>query len=194
MRLDTYRQGDYTPGRSLAVQIAWYFVGSPLVEARWLPLARVKAAILRAFGAKIGRGSCIKPGVRVKFPWRLTVGDYCWIGEDAWIDNLAPVVVGDHCCISQGAYLCTGSHDWSRDSFDLIHRPITLKEGVWIGARASVAPGVTAGERSILALGSVAVRDLVAGMIHQGNPAVAVKSRPAPSSDAGAVKNPETTS
>ena len=95
-------------------------MGQPLLRSWLIPFSRVKVVVLRTFGASIGRGVRIKPGVKVKFPWRLTVGHHCWLGEDLWIDNLAEVRIGAHCCLSQGVYLCTGSHDWSRDTFDLI--------------------------------------------------------------------------
>ena len=110
-----------------------------------------------------GRGVVVKPGARIKFPWRLSIGDHSWIGEDAWIDNLAPVAIGADCCLSQGAYLCTGSHDWSRPSFDLLTKPIVVHDGAWIAARAVVGPGVTVGEGAVLCLGSTATRDLTPG-------------------------------
>ena len=177
MRLDTYQQGDYTPGAGLVKQLAWWFAGQPLVRSHWVPFSRVKVAVLRAFGARIGNGVRVKPGVRVKFPWRLTVGDHVWIGEDVWIDNLAPVTLGSHVCVSQGAYLCTGSHDWGRDSFDLITRPIVVEDGAWVAAFARVGPGVTVGRGAVLTLGGVAVKSLEPGMVHAGDPAGVVKAR-----------------
>jgi putative colanic acid biosynthesis acetyltransferase WcaF len=133
--------------------------------------------LLRLFGAHIGKGVDIKPGVRVKFPWRLTVGEYTWIGEDVWIDNLANVTIGSHCCISQAAYLCTGSHDWANSGFDLIINPIDVGNQSWIAARAVVGPGVSIGEGSVLALGSVATRDLAPWSINGGTPAAMIKAR-----------------
>jgi putative colanic acid biosynthesis acetyltransferase WcaF len=110
---------------------------------------------LRRFGATIGRGVVIKPGVRIKFPWRLELGDNTWLGEAAWIDNLAPVRIGNDVCISQGAYLCTGSHDWKSEQFDLIVKPISIGAKVWIAARAIIGPGVTIGEGAVVPLGCV---------------------------------------
>jgi putative colanic acid biosynthesis acetyltransferase WcaF len=145
----------------------------------WLvPFSQVKVVVLRAFGASIGGGVRIKPGVKVKFPWRLTVGDHCWLGEDLWIDNLAEVRIGAHCCLSQGVYLCTGSHDWSRDTFDLITGPIIVQDHAWIGAKAVVAPGLTVGEGAVLGLGSVATHSLDPWTIYLGSPAKPNRQRP----------------
>ena len=133
--------------------------------------------LLRLFGARIGRGVTIKPGVMVKFPWRLEIGDHSWIGEHVWLDNLADIRIGNHCCLSQGVYLCTGSHDWSKSSFNLMTKPIVLQNQVWLAARSIVGPGVTVGSGAVLSLGSIASRDLLAWQIHQGSPAIAVKPR-----------------
>lgn len=176
MRLDLYRPTGFDRGRPFYIEAVWQIaqilmVRSPL-SCSWL-----RGAALKLFGAKIGRGVTIRAGVRVKFPWRLRVGDHCWIGEDAWLDNLAEICIGSHCCISQGAYLCTGSHDRRKSSFDLIVRPITLEDEVWLAARSVVGPGVICGRGAVLALGSVAVRNLLPQHIHQGVPALPLKSR-----------------
>jgi len=113
----------------------------------------------------------------VKFPWRLRIGDHSWIGEDVWIDNLAPVTIGSHCCISQGVYICTGNHDWNRESFDLITLPVTIHDQAWLAAKSVVSPGVVIGEGAILSLGSVATSDLKEWRVYQGVPAVSVRSR-----------------
>ena len=177
MHLDRYTTGDYTPGVSLLRQLLWYFIGSPIVQSRLLPISVLKVWILRCFGAQIGQGVRIKPGVRVKFPWRLTVGNFVWIGEDAWLDNVAPVTLEDYVCLSQGVYLCTGNHDWSDPNFRLIPASIYIEAGSWIAARATVGPGVTVAQGAVLSLGSVAGRSLEPMTIYAGNPAVPIKKR-----------------
>lgn len=177
MQLHLYTAGSYTPGAPYWKQVLWYFLGSPLVQSYWLPFSGLKVFLLRLFGAQIGQRVRIKPGVRVKFPWRLTVGDQVWIGEDAWIDNLASVVLERNVCLSQKVYLCTGNHDWSDPAFQLRIAPIHVREGSWIAAGAMVGPGVTVGQGAVLALGSVATRSLEAMTIYAGNPAQAVKPR-----------------
>jgi putative colanic acid biosynthesis acetyltransferase WcaF len=174
--LQRYSVGDFRPGRPLLICILWVIL-QPLLLSSWLPGSWHRRLLLYVFGAQIGVGVVIKPRVRVKFPWRLKVGDYTWIGEDVWIDNLADVKIGSNCCLSQGVYLCTGSHDWSRKSFDLIHRSIVIEDGVWIAARASVGPGVRIREGVVLAFGSVATSNLVPWSIYAGNPVKLIRSR-----------------
>jgi putative colanic acid biosynthesis acetyltransferase WcaF len=164
-------------GRSLFVEALWIFLGAPLIASRFLLSARLRSLILRLFGARIGFRMYMKPGVRIKFPWYLTVGDYCWIGEDVWIDNLAPVSIGSHVCVSQGAYLCTGNHDWSKPNLRLFVRPISLERGCWVGAKTLVGPGVTVKEGAVLTAGSVATKDLEAFGIYTGHPAQFIKQR-----------------
>jgi putative colanic acid biosynthesis acetyltransferase WcaF len=142
-----------------------------------LPFSSIKVLILRVFGARVGRGVYIKPGVKVKFPWLLTIKDHAWIGEDVWIDNLAQVSIGSHVCISQAAYLCTGNHDWTTPNLKLFRRPITLEDGCWVGARAIVCPGAIVGTCSIVTIGSVAADGIPPYEIWGGNPARYLRER-----------------
>ncbi|MEZ0243280.1 MAG: WcaF family extracellular polysaccharide biosynthesis acetyltransferase [Sphingomonas sp.] len=167
---------DFTRGRPSLVELVWMVVQAVFVSS-FLPGSWHRRFLLRLFGATIGAKVVLKPGIRVKFPWRLSIGDHSWIGEQAWIDNLAPVTIGADCCVSQGAYLCTGSHDWTAPGFTLITRPITLEPGAWVAARAVVGPGVTIGRGAVLGLGSVATRDLDAWTVYAGIPATAIKQR-----------------
>jgi len=136
-----------------------------------------KKFLLRVFGAHVGNGVIIKPHVSIKYPWKLKIGNHSWIGEGVWIDNLGEVVIGDHCCLSQGAMLLCGNHDYSKVTFDLMIGNITLENGVWIGAKSVVCPGVICREHSLLSVGSVATKELEARGIYQGNPASKVKER-----------------
>ncbi|HEX4166831.1 MAG TPA: WcaF family extracellular polysaccharide biosynthesis acetyltransferase [Bryobacteraceae bacterium] len=178
--LGRYNNDWFRPGRSRFWQMAWFFLGSPLLRSTWLPFSGPRVRLLRWFGAELGTGIVIKPGVRVKYPWNLKIGDNCWLGEDCWIDNLTAVELGSNVCLSQGAYLCTGNHDWSDPKFGLIIKPILLSRGSWVGARALVAPGVKLGEHSIAAAGSIVARDIPAWEIHAGNPAVFLRRRSLP--------------
>lgn len=177
MRLDNYTVGTYTAGAPYWKQLLWYFVGSPLFKSYLFPISISKVLIIRLFGAKVGKGVRIKPGVYIKFPWRLTVGDFVWIGENAWIDNIAPVTIESHVCLSQEVYLCTGNHDWNDPNFKLIPAPIYIHESSWIAAKCSIGPGVVIGRGAVLTLGGVTGRSLEPMTIYAGNPAQPIKER-----------------
>ena len=167
----------YSPGRSKGILILWYLVNVLIVSNRLIPISIIKIKFLRFFGATIGNNVFIKPGVYIKYPWFLTVGDDSWIGENVWIDNLSEVNIGRNVCISQGAMLLTGNHDYKSQSFDLILGKIELEDGVWIGAKSIVCPGVKCETHSILSVNSVASSDLKRYQIYKGNPAVAIRER-----------------
>lgn len=154
MDLKSFDNSDFDRGASRARELAWIVV-SALTVAGPVPGSGWRARILRAFGAQIAEGVVLKPRVQVKFPWRLEVGANTWIGEGAWIDNLAMVRIGRDACISQGAYLGTGNHDWTSPAFDLVTAPITLEDQCWVGARASVAPGTYMEQGAVLGMGAV---------------------------------------
>lgn len=176
-RLDQYSTQGYEIGASWVRQVLWFFVGDPLVQTHLIPFSGFKVWVLQLFGASIGYGNRIKPGVKVKFPWKLTLGNHCWIGEKTWIDNLAPVTLEDHVCLSQNVYLCTGNHDWNHPQFQLQPAEIYLASGVWIAARASLGPGVRAQQGAVLCLGGVTSSALEEMTIYSGNPAIPIKYR-----------------
>jgi len=175
--LSRFENSFYHPGRSWFWRMAWFAIGLPVLRCSMIPSSGFRRLLLQFFGAQIGPGAVIKPGFRVKYPWNLRVGRYCWLGEDAWVDNLTLVSIGDHVCISQGAYLCTGNHDWADPAFGLIVRPIQIGDGAWVGARASLAPGAVVGEHAVIGFGSVVTKRVPPYQIHCGNPAAFVRHR-----------------
>ncbi|WP_374759918.1 putative colanic acid biosynthesis acetyltransferase [Fibrella rubiginis] len=174
--LSAYNNQWFNPGPRWKI-LLWHFTNAWLFNS-YAPLpASLKVSLLRLFGAKVGQGVLIKPAVNIKYPWLLTIGDHVWIGEQVWIDNLTQVTIENNVCLSQGAMLLTGNHDYQRPTFDLRVLPIVLETGAWVGARATVCPGVRMHSHAVLAVGSVATRDLAPYTIYQGNPAVAVRQR-----------------
>lgn len=174
--LSTFNNSWYNPGGRIK-RIVWYVLSLMFFETAWNGFFGIKRTLLRLFGAKVGRGVVIKPKVKIKYPWLLEIGNHCWIGEGVWIDNLAKVTLAKNVCISQGALLLCGNHNYKKTSFDLIVKPIHLEEGSWVGAKAVVCPGVTLKSHAVLTVGSVATHDLEAYSIYQGNPAVKIKNR-----------------
>ena len=156
--LSLYDNSWYHIGAGNFKNILWYFCNILFVKCSLQPLSVIKVRLLRLFGAKIGKGVVIKPGVNIKYPWNLSIGDYSWIGENVWIDNLAKVKIGNNVC-------------------DLMVKPIVIEDGAWVGAQSTVCPGVTMHLHSVLAVGSIASKDLMPYSIYRGNPAVKVAER-----------------
>lgn len=177
VELSKYENSWFNPGRGFFRRTLWHFVNAIFLQSALCPSSGTKICLLRLFGAKIGKGVLLKPSINVKYPWNLEIGDYSWIGEHAWLDSLSPIKIGNNVCISQGAYFCTGNHDWTDPAFGLIVEEIVVEDGAWIGARATVLPGVTVASHSIVTAGSVIAKDTEPYMIYTGNPAIKVKER-----------------
>ncbi len=167
----------HTIGVSYLRQILWFICSVLCIRDPLIPFSSYRKWVLVLFGASIGKAPRIRPGVNIKFPWKLTMGDHVWLGENCWIDNMEEVTIGSHCCISQGAMICTGNHDYSSPLFSLMAKPVVLGDGVWIGARSIVCPGVVAADQSVLTAGSVIISHMQSNMVYQGNPAVAKRKR-----------------
>lgn len=174
--LEKFDNGKYPHGNILA-RVLWLFISAACFELP-LPLPYLfKTSILRILGASIGKKTVIKPSVRIKYPWFLTAGDNAWIGEGAWIDNIGKVTIGNNVCISQGAYITTGNHDYKKEAFNLIVKDVNIEDGVWVGAKAIVCPGVTLKTHSVITAGSVITNDAEPYTVYQGNPARPIRKR-----------------
>ena len=173
------RQQNYYQRSVFFVQLWWIvqatlFAWSPQVFYGW------RAFLLRLFGARVGKGIKIRPTARVTLPWKVTLGDYCLIGDDVILYSLDNIEIGDHTVISQRSYICTGTHDLDRVSFDLITQPVKIADQVWIAADVFVAPGVTIGRGCVVGVRSTVFDNLPEGMICYGSPAKPVKPRKIP--------------
>lgn len=175
--LSSYSNAGFDRGAGRLKEGLWLLVSWLLFRQCPLCLSGLKRIVLRAFGARIGRNVTIKPQVKITFPWKLTVGDHVWLGEECWLLNLDHITIQNNACISQRAFLCTGSHNYKKTTFDLITKPILVEEGGWIGSTAWVGPGVRIGRMAVLTAGSVANHSLEPEGIYQGNPAVYIRSR-----------------
>lgn len=167
----------FQPGRSRLVQALWMFAEALVFLNPLVTSYSLKRWVLRRFGAQVGPGVIIKPGVHIKYPWSLSIGADSWIGERSWIDNLARVEIGANACISQGSYLCTGNHDWSDRRMGLIVKPIVVEDEAWVGAFVKVGPGVTVGRLAVITIGSVLVASASPDGVYSGNPAQRVGER-----------------
>ncbi len=174
--LSTYNNSSFNTGSSIK-KFCWYYTSIFFFRNALFPFYGFKLFLLKLFGAKVGKGVIIKPNVNIKYPWLLSIGNYSWIGENVWIDNLDMVSIGNNVCISQGALLLSGNHNYKVPAFDLITKPIALEDGVWIGAKAMVCGGAVCHSHSILTVGSITATDMEAFYIYKGNPAVKFKPR-----------------
>jgi putative colanic acid biosynthesis acetyltransferase WcaF len=175
--LGRFDNSSYDPGRGFVTRSVWFLVNGLVLKNPLNPSSRLRTMALRAFGARVGKGVVVKPGVSVKYPWNVEVGDRSWIGEDAWLDSLAPIRIGRDVCISQGVYCCTGNHDWADPAFGLQVRPIEIHDGAWVAARAVVLPGVSVGTHAVVTAGAVLGKDAAPHTVYAGNPAQATRER-----------------
>jgi putative colanic acid biosynthesis acetyltransferase WcaF len=154
----------------------WGLVELLFVYNPWQVSSRLRVAALRAFGADIGNGVIFRPRTRVRFPWKLTIGDDSWIGEGVWFHNQDRIAVGHDVVISQETFLTTGSHR-HRTNMGLITRPITIEPGVWITSRCMVLGGTHLGTSSLVKPMSIVQGEVKANAVIDGRPAVQVGLR-----------------
>lgn len=161
-RLSGFTGSGYDKGRPALIQALWFAVMN-LVFLKWWCPSRLRPVILRAFGATIGERVFIRHRVRVLWPWKLEVGDDCWIGEDVWLLNLEQVVLGHDVCLSQAAFLCTGSHDRRSETFEYDNAPVHVDPHAWVGAQATILRGVRIGEGAVVGARALVTTDVPAG-------------------------------
>jgi len=153
VRLDLYERPPL-PGRpGFLGQVIWYLTNYWVLNTAIPYPSAMKAYLLRLFGARVGRGVVIKPRILIKSPWALRIGDHSWIGEGCWIDNHINVSIGSHCCVSQGAYIFTGNHDYEDPKFRFFAQEIRIEDGAWVGAMAIILPGTVVGEGAVVGCG-----------------------------------------
>jgi putative colanic acid biosynthesis acetyltransferase WcaF len=175
--LSLYNNHPYHPGGNAFKRLLWHYTNLFFLKSGLFPVYWIKIFLLKIFGAKMGKNITIKPYVNIKYPWNVTIGDNVWIGENVWLDSLEMITIGANACISQGAIILTGSHNYKKTTFNLITAPVILEDGVWIGAGALVNQGIIAASHAVLTSGSIATKDMEAYSIYQGNPAVKVRNR-----------------
>jgi putative colanic acid biosynthesis acetyltransferase WcaF len=175
IQLRDYDNSDFDRGAPRWMEALWVILKIIFFLNAFPWPSALRAALLRLFGAKIGERVVIRSGVHITFPWYVEIGDDVWLGEEAWLLSLAPIVIERDVCISQRVILCAGSHDFRKSTFDLVTRPITVRRGCWIAVQAFVAAGVEIGEGSLVSAGSVVLDTVPPRSLVRGNPAVVVK-------------------
>ncbi len=170
------RAGKYTRREQL-LRVLWGCLGRPLMRLSPRPCFAWRRAVLRAFGARVGRQVHVYPTTVIYFPWNLTVGDWSAIGEDALIYNLGPVTLGSRVTVSHRAHLCAGTHDFRDPAMPLLKPPIAVGDQAWVCADAFVGPGVAIGAGAVVGARAVVVKDVAEWSIVAGNPARTIGRR-----------------
>lgn len=167
-------------GRSGVIVQLWWLVQWFIFRSSPQVLYGFRRFLLRLFGAQIGANVLIRPSAWITYPWKLSIGDYTWIGDEVVLYSLGEIHIGAHTVVSQRSYLCSGTHDYNQPTFDISAPPIHIGNQVWLATDVFVAPGVTIGDGTVVGARSSVFHDLPAGMICVGSPAQPIRPRPRP--------------
>jgi putative colanic acid biosynthesis acetyltransferase WcaF len=175
--LSSFRLPEGFRARPAAVVQLWSLVQSTLF--RWSPQFAYgfRRGLLRCFGAKIGRGALIRPTVTVTYPWKVTIGEFAWVGDNTVLYSLGEIEIGSNAVVSQMSYLCTGTHDYAQPEFPIYTKKVTVESEAWVAAGVFVAPGVTIGHGAVVGARSSVFNDMPPDMICMGHPCRPVKKR-----------------
>ncbi|HEV7442993.1 MAG TPA: WcaF family extracellular polysaccharide biosynthesis acetyltransferase [Steroidobacteraceae bacterium] len=176
-RLDLFKLPAGFRGKGALFVQMWWIVQALLVKPLPQVFYPVRRLLLRAFGARIGNGVLIRPGVEITYPWKVTIGDHSWIGDDVTLYSLGPIAIGAHSVVSQNSYICAADHDYSDNRFPIRERPVTIGEQVWIASDVWVGPGVCIADGTVVGARSTVTNDLPGGMICVGSPCKSIKRR-----------------
>ena len=177
MKLNKFNLPQNFRGRSvLIVQLWWFtdfcfFKPSPQILYGW------RRFLLRLFGAKIGKKVIIRPSATITYPWKVTIGDYSWIGDNAELYSLGEIEIGNNVVISQKSYLCAASHDYTKEDFPIWAKKITIEDECWLATDVYVAPGITIGKGTVVGARSSVFKNLPPGKVCVGSPAKPIKDR-----------------
>ena len=175
--LKTFKMPKGFRGKSKFIVQLWWIIQSTLFRLSPQFMYAWRRSLLRLFGANIARNVLIRPTVKILFPWKLTIGEWSWIGNEVTLYNMAEINIGNNCVISQKSYLCTSSHDHTKSSFDIFAKPIVIKDEVWIASDVFIAPGIIIGTGTVVGFRSTVNKDLPPKMVCYGNPAKPIKPR-----------------
>lgn len=168
---------NFNVGKNKFIQVVWYVV-KVIFFLTAVPFpSRIKVQLLRIFGAKVSDNVVIKPRVNIHFPWKLVLGNNCWIGEEVCILNFEDIIVGNNVCLSQRVFLCSGNHDFRDPHLSYKNGPIEIESGVWIGACSFVSPNSRVGCDTIVRAYSFVGGSLEENSVYGGNPLLKLKNR-----------------
>jgi putative colanic acid biosynthesis acetyltransferase WcaF len=175
--LNLYKTPDNFRGKSkITVQLWWliqalFFSTTPQFMYGW------RRFLLKCFGANIGKNVIIRPSAKFTYPWKIKIGDYSWIGDDVVLYSLGEIEIGAHTVVSQKSYLCTGSHDYTKNDFPIYSKKIIIEDECWLATDDFVSPGVTIGRGTVVGARSTVIKDLNSNSVYVGSPVKFIKNR-----------------
>ena len=177
-QLKTFKMPNNFRGRSGIYVQCWWLVQTILFKTSPQFMYSWRRFLLRCFGANVGKQVKFRPSAHIQFPWKISVGDYSWIGDHVTLYSLGEIIIGQNVVISQNSYICTGTHDYADPSFPIYAQPVTIEDGCWLATDVFVAPGTIIRNGTVVGARSSVFHSLPAGKICFGSPAVVVKNRP----------------
>jgi len=175
--LTSFRMPSGFRGQSGVIVQCWWLVHWFLFRPSPQVFYGFRRFLLRLFGAQVGKHVLVRPTAWITYPWKVTIGDYSWIGDEVVLYSLGPIVIGSHTVISQRSYLCAGTHDYHQPTFDISASPVHIADQVWVATDVFIGPGVSIGEGTVVGARSSVYKDLPAGMFCLGNPAKVIRPR-----------------
>lgn len=176
-QLDTFRLPKGFRGRSAVVVQLWWLVQATLFACSPQFMFAWRRWLLQLFGARVGKSVLLRPSVKTTYPWKVTIGDFAWVGDDVVLYSLGEIEIGDHAVVSQRSYLCAAGHDYTQPDFPIYDKKVSIGSQAWLATGVFVAPGVTIGEGAVVGARSSVFHDLPAMMVCVGSPAKPIKPR-----------------
>ncbi|TMM29908.1 colanic acid biosynthesis acetyltransferase WcaF [Polaribacter aestuariivivens] len=176
-QLDKFKLPQNFRGKNAFVVQLWWLVQSLLFNTSPQFLYGYRRFLLRLFGAKVGEKVIIRPSVKITYPWKVSIGDYSWIGDDVTLYSLGEIEIGKNVVISQKSYLCTGSHDLTKSDFPIYSKKIVIQDECWIATDVFVAPGITIKKGTVVGARSSVYHNLSSNKVFVGNPAKEIRDR-----------------
>lgn len=164
-------------GRPAWVVQLWWIVDSLFFKTSPQVLYGWRRFLLRSFGAHVGKGVLVRSSVKVTYPWKVSIGDHSWVGDDAVLYSLGVIKIGSHAVVSQKCYLCAGNHDYQTGDFQIFSSPVEIEDEVWLATDVFIAPGVKIGRGAVVGARSSVFKNLEGGWVYAGNPLKVIKKR-----------------
>lgn len=176
-QLESFRLPTGFRGRTAITVQLWWIVQATLFACSPQFMYGWRRWLLRLFGAQVGGGVLVRSSVKTTYPWKVTIGDYAWIGDDVVLYSLGEIEIGNNAVVSQRSYLCAASHDYKQTDFPIYAKKVCVGAQTWLATDVFVAPGVSIGEGTVVGARSSVFHNLPPMMVCVGNPAKPIKPR-----------------